>query len=173
MLGNQYNPVEKNEKQNLENLEDKLNLKLDNSITIVLPKIDLVKYQENLSLNKILELYNILIIVSRLLPAYLQTAIINESEDNLKESSKYFEILFSIYKNINSKNNSLIYLNINEFISSFKDMIMKLKNARINFRKNALLNSINYENNNNNSFITSPIKINPIKQKDEWKIKKY
>ena len=52
---------------------------------MILPEIDLVKYQENLSLIKILELYNTLIIGSRILPAYLQTAIINESEDNLKE----------------------------------------------------------------------------------------
>ena len=51
-------------------------------------------------------------------------------------------------------------------------MIMKLKNAGINFKANTILNSINYETNNKNSFITPPVKIEPIKQKDEWENKK-
>ena len=122
---------------NFEILEDKLNLKLDNSISMILPEVDLEKYKENISINKILELYNSIIIGSRIFPAYLQTAIVNENEDNLKQSSQYFEVLFSIYKN-NSKgdNNSLIYLKINEFVSSFKDMVIKLKNAGVDFKNN-------------------------------------
>ena len=172
IIGNQSNPVNKNEKQNLENIEDKLNLKLDNSITMILPEVDLAKYQDNLSLNKILELYNAVIIGSRILPAYLQTSILNENADNLKESSKYFEILYSIYKNINGNNSSLIHLTINEYILAFSDMIMKLKNAGINFRGNNLLNSIKLENNSKNSFITPPVKIEPIRQKDDWENKK-
>ena len=172
IIGNQSNPVNKNEKQNLENIEDKLNLKLDNSITMILPEVDLAKYQDNLSLNKILELYNAVIIGSRILPAYLQTSIVNENADNLKESSKYFEILYSIYKNINGNNSSLIHLTINEYILAFSDMIMKLKNAGISFRGNNLLNSIKLENNSKNSFITPPVKIEPIRQKDDWENKK-
>jgi len=96
---------------------------------MILPEVDLKKYQDNLSLNIILELYNALIISSRILPSYLQTAIVNESNENLNESSKYFEILYSIHKNIKGNNKSLIHLTINEFVSSFNDMIMKLKNA--------------------------------------------
>ena len=137
IIGNQCNPVDKKEKSNFEILEDKLNLKLDNSISMILPEVDLEKYKENISINKILELYNSIIIGSRIFPAYLQTAIVNENEDNLKQSSQYFEVLFSIYKN-NSKgdNNSLIYLKINEFVSSFKDMVIKLKNAGVDFKNN-------------------------------------
>ena len=172
IIGNNSNPVDRDEKQNLENTEDKLNLKLDNSITMILPEVDLANYQDNLSLNKILELYNALIIGSRILPAYLQTAIVNESADNLKESSKYFEILYSIYKNIKENNSSLVHLTINEFISSFSDMIMKLKNAGISFRSNSLLNNIKLENNSKNSFITPPVKIEPMRQKDDWENKK-
>ena len=139
---------------------------------MILPEVDLAKYQENLSLNKILELYNALIIGSRILPAYLQTAIVNESNEKLNESSNYFEILFSIYKNIKANNYSLIHLTINEFVSSFSDMIMKLKNAGVNFRNNNLLNDIKLETNSKNSFITPPVKIEPIRQKDEWENKK-
>ena len=171
IIGNQSNPVDIREGQKLDNLEDKLNLKLDNSIKMILPEVELTKYQENLSLNKILELYNSVIIGSRIFPAYLQTAIVNENEESLKHSSKYFEILYSIYKNTKSNNNSLIYLTINEFINSFKDMIIKLKNAGISLKKDKLLNDINFESNNKNSFITPPIKIEPIKQKDDWENK--
>ena len=139
---------------------------------MILPEVDLAKYQDNLSLNKILELYNALIIGSRILPAYLQTAIVNESNEKLNESSNYFEILFSIYKNIKGNNYSLIHLTINEFVSSFSDMIMKLKNAGVNFSNNELLNDIKLETKSKNSFITPPVKIEPIRQKDEWENKK-
>ena len=116
---------------------------------------------------------NNLIIGSRIFPAYLQTAIINKSNEKLEDSLNYFEILYSIYKMVNNnKNNSLIYLKINEFIYSFKDMIIKLKNAGINFESNSILNSIKYESNNKNSFITPPLKIEPIKQKDKWENQK-
>jgi len=172
IVGNQNNPVDKNEKQNLDDLEDKLNLKLDNSISMTLPEVDLNKYQENLSLNKILELYNALIIGSRILPAYLQTAIVNESNEKLNESSKYFEILFSTFKNIKGNNNSLIHSTINEFITSFNDMIMKLKNAGVDFKNNKILKDIKLETNSKNSFITPPVKIEPIRQKDDWENKK-
>ncbi len=172
IVGNQSNPVDKDEKQKFDDLDDKLNLKLDNSISMILPEVDLKKYQDNLSLNKILELYNALIIGSRILPAYLQTAIVNESNENLNESSKYFEILYSIHKNIKGNNKSLIHLTINEFVSSFNDMIMKLKNAGVNFKSNKLLNDIKLENNSKSSFITPPEKIEPIRQKDEWENKK-
>jgi len=171
IIGNQSNPVDKKEGQNLDNLDDRLNLKLDNSINMVLPEVELTKYKEYLSLNKILELYNAVIIGSRILPAYLQTAIVNENNENLQNSSKYFEILYSIYKNTKSGNNSIICLTINEFIISFKDMIMKLKNAGISFRSDKLLNEIKSESNNKNSFITPPVKIEPIKQKDNWENK--
>ena len=147
IVGNKSNAVDKDEKQKFDNLDDKLNLKLDNSISMILPEVDLARYQENLSLNKILELYNALIIGSRILPSYLQTAIVNESNEKLNESANYFEILFSIYKNIKDNNYSLIYLIINEFVSSFRDMIMKLKNAGVNFRTNKLLNDIKLETN--------------------------
>jgi hypothetical protein len=136
---------------------------------MILPEVDLEKYKEYISINKILELYNSIIIGSRIFPAYSQTAIVNENEDNLKQSSQYFEVLFSIYKN-NSKgdNNSLIYLKINEFVSSFKDMVIKLKNAGVDFKNNNSLNSIKLESNSKNSFITPPVKIEPTKQKDKW-----
>ena len=172
IVGNKSNAVDKDEKQKFDNLDDKLNLKLDNSISMILPEVDLARYQENLSLNKILELYNALIIGSRILPAYLQTAIVNESNEKLNESANYFEILFSIYINIKDNNYSLIYLIINEFVSSFRDMIMKLKNAGVNFRTNKLLNDIKLETNSKNSFITPPVKIEPIRQKDVWENKK-
>ena len=171
IIGNQSNPVNKKEEQKLDNIDDKLNLKLDNSIKMILPEVELKKYKDHLSLNSILELYNAVIIGSRIFPAYLQTSIVNEDNESLKYSSEYFEILYSIYKNTKSNNSSLIYLTINEFIISFKDMIMKLKNAGISFKKDELLNNINLESNNKNSFITPPIKIEPIKQKDDWENK--
>ena len=171
IIGNQSKPIDKNEKPIFDNLDDKLNLKLDNSITMILPEVELSKYQESLSLNKILELYNTVLIGSRIFPAYLQTAIINENKDNLENSLNYFEILYSIYKNTKEGNNSIIYTTINEFILSFKDMIIKLKNAGIDLKENDFLNKINYETNSKNSFITPPIKIEPVKQKDIWENK--
>ena len=51
-------------------------------------------------------------------------------------------------------------------------MIMKLKNAWVNFKSNKLLNDIKLENNSKSSFITPPEKIEPIRQKDEWENKK-
>jgi hypothetical protein len=84
----------------------------------------------------------------------------------LEESSKYFEILFSIFKNKNKNNNSLIYLKLTEFISSFKDMIVKLKNSGIDSKSNPILKDIEYNINNKNSLITPPIKIEPIKNRE-------
>ena len=41
IIGNQSNPVDKKEEQKLDNLDDKLNLKLDNSIKMILPEVEL------------------------------------------------------------------------------------------------------------------------------------
>jgi len=90
----------------------------------------------------------------------------------LKNSSEYFDILYSIYIKIESNNYSLINPTIYEFISSFNDMIIKLKNAGIELKDNIKLNSITYEINNKNSFVTPPIKIEPIKQGDDWENEK-
>ena len=46
-----------------------------------------------------------------------------------------------------------------EFNSSFQEMIVKLKNARINFYSNKLLSSIKPKANNINSFIKFPEKL--------------
>ena len=54
-------------------------------------EIKLSDYKENISLNDILELYNKWIIGSRIFPAYLQSAITNENEENLKNTKNYFE----------------------------------------------------------------------------------
>ena len=102
----------------------------------------------------------------------MQLAIINNNKENLENSSKYLDILFTIYQDIKNNNKSLIYLTINEFESSFKDMIMKLKNAGVNFRNNNCLVNMKYEIDNKSSFITTPIKIEPIKHKDEWENQK-
>jgi len=45
----------------------------------------IIKLHKNISLNGILELYNKCIYVSRIFPAYLQSAITNENEENLKK----------------------------------------------------------------------------------------
>ena len=141
IIGNDSKAVDINEKPNL-NLESKdfMNLKLDNSITIILPEIKLSDYKENISLNGISELYNKSIIGSRIFPAYLHNSIINEKEENLKSAKNYFEILLSIFKNIKENDNSFINEKSKEFNSSFQDMIVKLKNAGINFNSNKTLN---------------------------------
>ena len=51
-------------------------------------------------------------------------------------------------------------------------MIMKLKNAGVNFNNNKILNDIKLEIHSKNSFITPPVKIEPIRQKDDWENKK-
>ena len=103
-----------------------MNLKLDNCITIVLPEIKLSDYKESISLNGISELYNKCIIGSRIFPAYLQTAITNENEENLKNAKNYFEILLSIFKSMKENDDSFINEKSKEFNSSFQDMIVKL-----------------------------------------------
>ena len=170
IIGHHIKPVDKNEKQKIENIDLKLNLKIDNSIPIQLPEIDLIKYQKNLSLNNIFELYNKLIIGSRIFPAYLYTAIINKNQEKLDYSSKYFDILYSIYLNVikSTSNNSLIFSKLNEFIFSFEDMIIKLKNAGVTMTHNNKLESIKKESYNQNSFETQPKKIEPTRRNDEW-----
>ena len=177
IIGNQINQVDINEKPKIEVLDNKFDLKLNNlSIAIILPEIELIQYQKNYTLNKVLELYNKLIIGSRIFPAYLQAAVINKNKENLEKSSKYFDVLYSIYSNITkneSINNSLINIKVNEFILSFKDMIIKMKNANVDFTTlYPLVNIKEDENINKNSFITKPTKLEPIRQRDEWENKK-
>ena len=167
--------AEENEKQSIEKSDIKVIIKMDNSTPMQLPKIDLEKYQQNLSLNNILELYNNIIIGSRIFPAYLHSTVIQNKKEDLEYSSQYFDILFSIYKNNKGKiknNNSLIYIKLNEFISSFEDMVIKLKNAGVVFIHYNELNSIKNESHNSNSFITLPSKIETERQNDDWNYEK-
>ena len=173
IIGNECKEVNINEKPKYEDdNKNSSNLKLDNSISIVLPEIKLSIYKEKLSLNSICELFNKCIIGSRIFPAYLQTAITNENEENLKNAKNYFEILYSMYKNKKEEDNSIINEKSNEFISSFQDMIVKLNDAGINFKGNKDLSKIKQNINNKNSFIKTPEKIEPNKQKDQWENKK-
>ena len=178
IIGNRINQVNKEMKNQLEISDDELNLKIDtNSIIMILPEIELLKYKNNFSLNKIIELYNKLILGSRIFPAYLHSAIINKNDEKLSKSLEYFNTLYTVYLHITNKNNerkdnSLICFKLNEFLSSFKEMIMKLKKAGINFNSNFQLHSINQEINDKNSFITKPVKIEAIRQKDYWENEK-
>ena len=164
--GDQSKPVNINEKQKFENFDEKLILELNNSIDVKLPDISLSKYDTNLSINKILELFNNSIIGTRVFPAYLLT-INTEKEENLKKSQNYFDTLYSLYSNIikSVNNNSLIIPKLIQFINSFEDMIAKLKNSGISFESNQQLN--NMKINSKNSFITKPFKVSPNKQKNE------
>ena len=148
--------------------------KFDISINMLLPEVTLDKYKENLSLNKYLELYNSLIIGTRVLPGYLLNAIKNKIGENIKKANDYFESLYSIYFKIKDikNNHSLIYEEINSFIKSFTDMIMKLKNAGIDFSRNDYLKAINHEIDTKNSYITPPKKIEPEKKKNKWENQK-
>ena len=172
IIGNQNNPINENEGQKFEIKDDELNLKLDNSINILLPEINLKILKDNISLNKILEIYNASIIGCRIYPAYLQLAIINDNKENLENSKKYFNTLFTIYRQKKSNNKSLIYLAINEFVFSFENMIMKLKNAGIYFINNRLLEEIDCEIDNKSSFIKPPNKIKPLKHQNNWENQK-
>ena len=144
IIGNECKEVNINEKPRYDDEDNKnsSNLKLDNSVTIVLPEIKLSTYKEHLSLNNIYELFNKCIIGSRIFPAYLQTAITNENKEKLKYAKNYFEILYSMYKNKKEVDNSIVNEKSNEFISSFQDMIVKLKDAGINLEGNTELNKI-------------------------------
>ena len=171
--------MDKNEKPNINISNISINSKKDNSTPMKLPEIDLKKYQEHLSINAILELFDNIIIGSKIFPAYLNTALKGNEED-LEYSINYFDILFSIYKNmINSpNNNSLVYLKMNEYISSFQEMVITLKNENVSFIHYQELNSIENKINNKNSFITLPEKIESesSRPKDEWnkdEIKQY
>ena len=173
IIGNESSPVDINEKQKIdEDIKDLLNLKLDNSININLPEIQLQDYNRNITLSGYSELYNKCIISSRILPAYLQTAIVSENEENSKKAKNYFEILFALYKNRKENDRSLIFEKTNEFVSSFEDMIIKLKDAGIDFSNNNDLKFIDKNVKYSNSFIKIPEKLEPIKQKDVWENKK-
>ena len=173
IIGNECKEVDINTKQEYDKEnKDSTNLKLDNSVTIVLPEIDLSKYKEHITLNNIYELLNRCIIGARIFPAYLKIAIINENENNIKYAEKYFDTLYTMYCNKRSNDNSIIKEKVNEFISSFQEMIVKLKDAGINFEENDFLNSIKKSINNQNTFIKPPEKIEPKKQSDEWENKK-
>jgi hypothetical protein len=169
--GDQSIPVNINEKPKFEDFDENLILELNNSIDVKLPDINLSKYNINLSINKILELFNNSIIGTRVFPAYLLT-INTEKEEDLKNSQNYFDTLYSIYSNLTKSvnNNSLIIPKLIQFMSSFEDMIAKLKNAGISFESNQQLN--NMKINSKNSFITKPFKVSPNKQKNEWENEK-
>ena len=172
IIANRIDPMDKYGEPKIEDSELNINSKIDNSTPMKLPEIDLEKIHEPLSLNRILKLFNDIIIGCRIFPAYLNTAIIKakDNKEDLEYSSKYFDILYSIYKNVikSTNNYSLIYLKINEFISSFQDMVIKLKNANIDFIHYQELNSIENKSHNQNSYITLPIKIESVRPKDEW-----
>ena len=169
--GDQSKPIDINEKPKFEDFDEKLILELNNSIDVKLPDISLSKYDTNLSINKILELFNNSIIGTRVFPAYLLT-INTEKEENLKKSQNYFDTLYSLYSNIikSVNNNSLIIPKLIQFINSFEDMIAKLKNSGISFESNQQLN--NMKINSKNSFIIKPFKVSPNKQRNEWENEK-
>ena len=169
IIGNECKEVNINEETNYKKENNNLfNLKIDNYINFELPEIDL---NDNLSLDDIINLYNKCLIVTRIFPIYLQTSIENNNEKNLENSNKIFNILFSIYSYKNNTDYSIIDEKINEFISNFQNMIIKLKDANIDFNVNPLLNKITKKNNNKNFFIKIPEKIESNINKDEWKIK--
>ena len=63
-----------------------------------------------------------------------------------------------IYKNKKENNNSIIKEKYKEFISSFEDMIVKLKDANIDFSSIPELKKINQNLKYKNSFIKVPKK---------------
>ena len=132
IIGNICQKADINKEQSLDNEnKDTMNLKLDNSITLVLPEINLSDYQKCISLNGISELYSKCIIGSRIFPAYLQTAITNENKENLNIAKNYFEILLSVYEGRKENDDSFINEKSKEFISAFQEMIVKLKKLEL------------------------------------------
>lgn len=176
IVGSQCNPVDREEKQKINDLNEKLQTNLKKfSVNVVLPKIEINKYKNDISLNQFIELYNNLAIGSRIFPAYLIDAKINDKIENLKEGSEYFDILFSFYllfsdKGSEYKNNSIISIKVNDFISSFKDMIIKLKQAGVSFNSS---DSSNFDIKNKYSFITHPKKHALVKLKNQWENEKF
>ena len=170
IFGNECKEVNINEKPNYKKENNNFfNLKLENDFNIEeLPEI---KLYDKLSLDYIINLYNECLIMTRIFPIYLQTAIKNNNEKNIENSKKIFDILFSIYSYKNDTDYSIINEKTNEFISSFQNMIVKLKDANIDFNINPLLNNITKNHNYKNFFIKIPEKIESNIIKDEWEIK--
>ena len=172
IIGNNCKPVNFDEKPKLDKeIEEPFKLNIDNSINIYLPDINLSDYKDHISLSGYCDLFYKFIICSRILPVYIQIANISKNEENKKKAKNYFEILFSVNKKKILNDNSFISEKSNEFVISFEDMIVKLKDAGIIFPKIIELNSIK-KTINKNSFIKLPEKMEPIKRKDEWENKK-
>ena len=171
LIGNGCKQVNIDEKPKYEENKNSSKLKFNDSISIVLPEIELNYYNEHLSLKNLNELFNKCIIGSRIFPAYLQIAIINKNDENLMNSKNYFDILYSMYKNKKENDNSIIKEKYKDFISSFEDMIVKLKDTNIDFKSVSELNKINKNINNKNPFIKIPDKIETMPQKVQWENK--
>ena len=172
IIGDDSKPIDKLEKpKDIEDTNNPFKLTIDNSIQIDLPEISISDFKKDLTLLAYSELYNNCIICSRILPAYLYISIISDNKENIINVQKYFEILFAIYKNKKDKESSFIFEKINEFIISFEDMVFKLKEAGINFKKCKELMSIKRAV-VLNSFIKSAEKIEPMRKNIEWENKK-
>ena len=176
--GNEFEPVNNHKNLNNDEFDKEFDLIRNNSCqTMTLPEINFNSLSNNFSLNQIYELYKNLKIWAIMFPSYLQCAIINKNKENLEKSYKYFNIMFSIYVSImknneKKKNNSLIYNELNEFINSFKEMIIKLKKEGINMSNINILNSIKEETYQKNPFIIKPKQIKCASKEDEWGDKK-
>ena len=178
IVGSQCNPVDKEEKQKINESNEKLIIEPKNfSVNVIMPKIEINKYKNDVSLNQIIELYNNLAFASKIFPTYLIYAKINDKKDNLKEAQEYFKILYSFYSLFldKGKNNSIIYIKVNDFISSFKDMIIKLKQTGISFNSivDDLIKPSDSNIKNKFSFITLPQKYALIKLENQWKNEKF
>ena len=144
------------------------NIHLDNDIKIDFPDIGLFKANYSMNINNINEFLKKYIIYCRIFQLYIWHLKINKL--NLNEAVEKYGLLFGVYNSIkNNKNNPIIKGIAEEYIKSFEDMIIKLKNTNIKFDKFDYLKG---ENKNEYSYIQPPEKKELYKKEDKWENKK-
>ena len=176
--GNITESFDENRKPEIDESNNEINLIPNNKCDqITLPEINLDEYKKFCSIDFIFNFYKNLKMGTIIFPFYLQLTIINKSEEkNSKKLNNYFDALFTVYSSViknnkENKNKSIVYSELKEFISSYEALIVKLKKEGIDMRNN-ILNSINDEMYNKNSFLIKPKQIELIPQNDDLGEKK-
>ena len=166
--GNQSEIVDEKKKPeiNIEKINNE-NIHLDNDIEIDFPDIKLFNDNYSMNLKNIHEFLNKYIIYCRIFPLYIRH--LKKNKKDLKDEEEKLGLLIGVYNSIRKrKENELINSIAEEYIKIFEEMIIKLKNAKVNIRQ---LDFIKGENKNEYSYIQPPNKKELYRKEDRWKEK--
>ena len=98
-----------------------------------LPNIE--RPEKDLTLNKLINFYNITKKISRILPTFIRNSLKNNEQNNIQKAKNFFILLLNSYYTFNynnfsiNKNSSFLCHYINEFLDTFEIIVSKLIKA--------------------------------------------